>query len=105
MANTTTATGQVVTITGLDANWDLETDFGHSPIRLSSIEFVPSDTGDIMSISAGNGGATLFKAVCGDRYDQKTKLFDPPIHTDLYIDISGCSIATPADAMVIFTFS
>ncbi|MBW1732486.1 MAG: hypothetical protein JRJ75_16670 [Deltaproteobacteria bacterium] len=105
MANTTTATGQVITITGLDANWDLETDLGHSPIVLSSIEFVPSDSGDIVSITAGNGGAVLFKARCSNEYDQKTKVFNPPIQSDIYIGASGVSIADGASAMLIITFA
>jgi len=101
MANTTIK-GNIIQITDLDADWYGNVDANMHEMKISSIQFNPSATDDIMIIHDGSlDGATLFKVKCVDTYDQRIKYFDPPIWANPVIDISDCTIASPINAEVI----
>ena len=121
MSNTTIIVGNFLQIKGLDADWsllDLDATFLKTGIRVKSIKFFPSATGDEMIIKEGDPGyattAALVTALtatapeimhvlCADVYDQriiyfgeKGKLMRP------FIDITDCALTTAATARVEF---
>jgi len=106
MANTTVIKGNVIQITGLDADWNGSTETGLSNMRISSIQFNPSGADDEMIVHDGGiDGVTIFHMKSADVYDQKIRYYEPPIIANPVIDISDCTLATPADAKVLITIS
>ena len=104
MANTTSIKGNIIEITGLDADWQGSTDTGITQMKVSAIQFNPSAVDDVMKIrDGGTSNAVLFEVKCSDVYDQRIKYFNPPIWADPVIDISECTLNTPANAKVIIT--
>lgn len=107
MANTTTVSGNVVEITGLDADWiattDLSTRTEHGPVKVTSIQFSPSATGDILIVRDGSiTGPVMFHVKCTADTDQRVKYFHA-FDCNPAIDISECTFGTAADARVILT--
>jgi len=82
MANTTTTTGQFVTITGLDANWSLAGDmpgFATDGLRVKSIQFNPSGANDVALVrNKTSAGAKLFDVSCDGANNQKVQYYDGP---------------------------
>jgi hypothetical protein len=106
MANTTTTTGKVVTVTGLDADWiwstDLPAQLQDKP--LASVQFNPHATGDIFVLrNSSLTGAKVFYAKCTADTDQRVKYFTreegiSPAFESTDLTIGG------ATAMLILTF-
>jgi len=76
MGNATKLSGRTLQITGLDADWNLDTDMaGTTKLKISGITFIPSGPGDICIIKDAADGsssaATLFQVKCNDATDQR----------------------------------
>ena len=100
MANTTTTTLSrgimTLTFAGNGADWNSNTDAGFPLVKIKSIQFVPSNASDIMIVrDGGNDGPAIFDGT-NERVKQFNGFFKP------YIDISDCTLNTPANASVIF---
>lgn len=110
MANVTAVTRNSIEITGLDADWYIDNDlsqFSRSGLYLESIQFRPSAASDIMVIrNSKDGSATagsIFNVICDAATDEKTQYYYG-INAFPMIDISACTITTPANALVLITF-
>jgi len=78
MANTTTSTGKVVTVTGLDADWiwstDLPDQLKNKP--LASVQYSPHAVGDVFVLrNSSLTGAVAFSVKCTADTDQRVKYF------------------------------
>lgn len=66
MSNTTTRSGNIITITGLDAKWVWSTDipdYKTTGIKLRSIRFNPSSSTDRLTVkNESSAGADIFRA-------------------------------------------
>ena len=120
MSNTTIIVGNFLQIKGLDADWsllDLDATFLKTGIRVKSITFFPSATGDIIHIKESDPGyattAALVTALtatapsllhvdCADVYDQRIKYFGGENGRIMrpFIDISDCVFTTAATCRV-----
>jgi len=107
MANTTTVKGNVIVITGLDEDWDWKTacpDLHYfqnlGALKVASIRFDPSATDDVMVIKERNdAGPDVFRKTAADVYDNEPFPYAGK-RVNPYIDISECTLTTPADAQV-----
>ena len=112
-ANTTvvTAQDQVITITGLDEDWDASTEsetsglLRNGVLRVWRIVFIPSATDDRMIIRDGGIDDPEFfdTGKCGDAYDVRTLKVDSEdeiLLVNPVIDISDCTLGTAANAKV-----
>jgi hypothetical protein len=108
--NTTTigTSRSVIEITGLDADWTWETDLASQERvildgRVQRIVFYPSAASDRMIIRDGGiDNATYFDsgAVSGAD-DPRTVTYVNPVHVNLVIDITDCTLSTAANAKVV----
>ncbi len=110
MSNTTKVSGRQIMITGLDADWNIDTDMpGYDAgLKIISIVFVPSATGDIMVIRNSKAGtatdAEMFRVkVTGDT-DQRIEYYYGNVLFP-FIDISECTLGTAANARVLINFA
>ena len=108
MANTTKLSGCTLQITGLDANWNLDTDMaGTKALKIRSIEFIPSGANDVMIIRNSPAGtataATIFHVKCADDTDQRIMSFGAGEWFAPCIVIAQCTLSVAASAKVIFT--
>ncbi len=105
MANTTTVGQNTIQITGLDADWIYSTVMGIAGAQcfITAIEFIPSATDDRMIIHDGgiDDAAIFDSGPCVDEYSIKYVTFNPPKPCDPVIDISDCTLGTPANAKVV----
>ena len=119
MANTTLITNRSLQIKGLDADWTVPGDltgFLASGLKVKSIKFQPSATGDILVIKASKGShttaATVIAAtttapeimhvkVTADT-DQRIEYFNEGQWMWPFIDISDCTFSTAANARIEF---
>ena len=106
-ANTTTESGQFISITGLDADWYLELDMPErqtSGLKVVSIKLFPSGTTDILIIRNSASGATTAAFACflesTDGEPRKDTFQGKPWYP--MIDISFCQFAAASGATVIF---
>ena len=119
MSNTTKITGNFLQIKGLDADWsvvgDMDASFDKTGIKVKSITFHPSATGDAMIIKEADPGLVstagviattltapvLFQVICADVYDQRVKYFgNGGKWMRPFIDISDCVFTTAATCRV-----
>lgn len=102
MANTTVIKGNMVQVTGLDADWNSVTDTPFKDgMKLLAIVFDPSAIGDVMVVEEESDGPRIFYASCTDTHDQRIQYYDGTWHKP-YIDISDCTLDTAANARVLF---
>ena len=109
-ANTTTvgSSGTVIEITGLDADWTWSTALASQPNYIKNgliqrITFYPTAASDRMIVRDGGiDNATFFDsgAVSGSD-DPRTMFWVNPQRANLVIDISDCTLPTPAGAKVV----
>ena len=108
MANVTTKGRGSVTITGLDADWAYTTDGGFDAdigMKVSSIQFNPSAANDVMIVHDGGiDAAEIFDSGPAGSTAPIFKNFDPPRWIRPWIDISDCTLGTPANAKVIIDY-
>ena len=103
MANTTTDQNQIVTITGLDADWYNSVALSNPVERrqLFSIQFIPSAANDVMIIHDGSiDGPIVFKKTASGVSDSTPEYYPRGVRPNLVIDISDCTFGTAANAMV-----
>ena len=111
-ANTTVVTdqNQIITITGLDADWDASTEtktkdlLRNGILKIWRIIFYPAATGDdIILRDDGLDAAEFFDSgVCADRYDTRT-IDAPggqPWEVNPVLDYSDCTISTGSKVMI-----
>ena len=113
--NTTVVTGQnqVITITGLDADWDASTEtktkdlLRNGVLKVLRVVFIPSATNDRMIIRDNGIDAAEFYDVGkqADTYDGRTVDFPEPLYVNPVIDISDCTFGTAANAKVMIYIS
>lgn len=96
MANTTTITGNTITITGLDADWDASTDVGKPCLLVSSCSFKPHAASDRMIIPQLG-----FDHTATDGNDNRNEYYDPPIPCNPTITIADCTVPTTTNMKVI----
>jgi hypothetical protein len=79
MANTTTRSGRIITITGLDANWNLATDmpdYSTSGLSVRSIRFNPSAANDKMIIrESSSAGPLIFRVMASAQTDDRIQYY------------------------------
>lgn len=105
MANTTTQHGNFITITTLDADWNLVTDTGLPKAKVKDIQFNSDTVGDIMIVrDGGNDNAAMFEVQC--------VVADQAMHQEYggadgngvwctpYIDISDCTITATSKVII-----
>lgn len=119
MANTTKLTHRSLQIKGLDADWTIPGDlagFIKSGLRVKSIKFKPSATGDILVIKASKGSHLTEAAVIATTLtapeimyvkvtadtDQRVEYFNEGQQMWPFIDISDCTFDTAANVRVEF---
>ncbi len=106
MANTVTLSGNFLTISGLDADWNLPgssnmTDFQKQGLMVRSIRYNPgTDTGgDVMKIfNTSTGGAEIFNIeTSSGKGEERIKYYGSALHGAQmfpYISSSGITIST-----------
>jgi len=112
-ANATVVTrqNQVITITGLDPageDWDASVEaetlglLRNGVLKVWMVVFIPSATNDRMIIrDDGIDGSEFFDAgKHAEVYDSRVKYYYEPLEVNPVIDVSDCTIATPADVKV-----
>ena len=109
-ANTTIVTdqNQVITITGLDEDWDASTEtetmglLRNGILKVWMVVFIPGATDDRMIIRDGGIDAAEFfdAGPQADSYDARVKYFIEPLEVNPVIDISDCILGTAANAKV-----
>jgi len=104
MANTTATKGNMVMVTGLDADWNSESDLGIEWLKVKSIQYTPGDTNDVFIIHEGaNDGPKIFQEKATATTDQIIKRFGGDgTWMRPYIDISECTVGTAATATLMF---
>jgi len=105
MSNTTTASGNTITITGLDADWYLSNDlpfYKDTGLCIESISVKLSTMDDTIRIensADGSGGAYLMDTTYNENTDRVVEHFHGSWLFP-FIDISDCSLAVAANASV-----
>jgi len=116
--NTTvvTAQDQVITITGLDPageDWDASTEtetmglLRNGVLKVWAVVFIPSATDDRMIIRDDGIDEPEFfdPGKNADAYDSRVLYFREPLEVNPVIDVSDCTITTPANAKVMIYIS
>lgn len=103
--NATTRTGCSVEITGLvDVDWvgssDAPNGLGRKGVYVRRIQFNPSGTNDILIITNGVGGSPKAKFYATNGRAPMEVYLNEEESINPAIDISNCSIGTPANASV-----
>jgi hypothetical protein len=110
--NTTTVgrSGQTIEITGLDADWewsvDLASEIANGTIyprhrRIVRITFYPSAVSDRMIVRDGGlDNAVIFDSGVAQSTGALSMTYISGVGTEVMIDISDCTLTTPADAKV-----
>ena len=108
MSNTTTINGNVIEITGLDADWYVDNDLANlsAGLIIDSIIFKPSAANDVMVIKNSKDGTETDPEIVnwkvgGDTEEQVW--YNKALGARYYpfIDISDCTLGTAANARVI----
>lgn len=108
MSNTTTIKGNVIVVTGLDADWDGMaecTDLLYyqnlGGMKVASIRFDPSAQNDLMVLKEGSAaGPVIFKRKAASAYDNEP-IYYAGRRMRPYIDISECTLSVAASAGVV----
>ena len=105
MANTTLFDGNIITITGLDADWNAATESktSHRPfLKVQAIQFIPSAASDRMIIhDNGIDAIDIFDSgTVTDANDSRIQYYDPPLICNPVIDISDCTFGTAGNCKV-----
>ena len=109
-ANTIVVTdqNQVITITGLDEDFDASTAtetlglLRNGVLKVWMVVFIPSATNDRMIIRDNGIDAPEFfdPGIYSDAYDSRVLYFYEPLEVNPVIDISDCTLGTAANAKV-----
>lgn len=112
MANTTTVSGGIIMVTGLDADWYLNLDMPGiktTGLRLTKIVVYPSATDDVVvilnSASVAASAPIIMKEKITSLYDTRTQEFGGQDNYFPFIDISACTFGTAANARVMFHYA
>jgi len=108
MSNTTTVYGNVIQITGLDADWYIDNDLSgfDAGLIIDSIIFKPSAANDVMVIRNSKDGVDTDPEIVnwkvgGDTEEQVWYNKALGARYFPFIDISACTLGTAANARVI----
>lgn len=108
--NTTTVStnNRTITITGLDDNWTWSTDLSSEDNEVKhgqvwAIIFYPSAQSDRMIIHDGgiDTGVAFDSGLASGSDDPRIMYYPPGAKMELVIDITDCTLSTPASAKVI----
>jgi hypothetical protein len=109
MANTTKQARGVIEITGLDADWNYNTDGGFGVddgIYVTEYQFIPSAVGDRMLIHEGGvDAANLFDSGLAAGTAAIHKEVKRPKFVRPIIDIADCTLDTAANAKVLIYYA